>query len=312
MEGAGARTVVFGYGELAVASVYSLKSAGADLVAAVIPSNRTGQDVEQFKAFAEQQQLPVLIQPPRKAVEPFVRQLRELQPDFLLVWSYPMILPKSVIEVPKRGAFNMHGGVLPEYRGGHVMQWAIINGEKETGMTLHYIDEGIDTGPIVAESRFSIDWHDDAAVVRDKLKSAGSALLKEWWPAVLAGRAPRRTQDESRARYYRLRTQEDGLIQWSQSNISIYNLVRALVSPWPGAYTFHRSCKLTIWKVEPIGESGQAFGGEVGQVVGIGSSGVIVRTGEGVLAIRSIEYEGGILNESAVSEVLTVGDLLGR
>lgn len=289
----------------------SLVTAGANLVAAVIPSNRTGTDVDHFKTFAAQHGLPVLVQPPRKAVEPFVLQLRALDPDFLLVWSYPMILPKAIIEVPTGGAFNMHGGILPEYRGGHVMQWAIINGEKETGITLHYIDEGIDTGPVVAESRFPIEWNDDAASVRDKLKRAGSALLKQWWPVVAARQATSRAQDERRACYYRLRTQEDGLINWMQSSISIYNLVRALVPPWPGAFTYIKGRKVIIWQAipQPGGLSESTFA--AGRVADIGDVGAIVKTGDGHLAIYKAEVEGRVLIGAALKELISAGETIG-
>ena len=309
--GGSARTVVFGYGELAIVAVESLVSVGAELVAAVIPSNRTGHDVDQFRTFSERSGLPVLVQPPRKSVDPFVQQLRELSPDFILVWSYPMILPKSVINVPRRAAFNMHGGILPEYRGGHVMQWAIINGEKETGITLHYIEEGIDTGAIVAESRFSIDWNDDAASVREKLKSHGRQLLKEWWPLVAAGQTPKRVQDEQRAQYYRLRTQEDGLISWNQSSLAIYNLVRALVSPWPGAYTYVRGHKLTVWRVDPVQGRGEGVGFLPGRIVAIDDSGATVLTGDGSLVLQKVEIDGCILTGRALQDLVKVDEELG-
>lgn len=312
MGGYKSRTVVFGYGELGIAAVEALRAAGADLVGAVIPSNRTGHDVELFKAFAERQGLPVMAQPPRKAIEPFVEQLRALHPDFILVWSYSMILPKTVIEVPRYGALNMHGGILPEYRGGHVLQWAIINGEKETGITLHYMDEGIDTGPVVAESRFPIEWSDDAASVREKLKQVGMALLKEWWPAVSEGRAPRRAQDESRARYYRLRTQEDGLIDWNRSSVSIYNLVRALVPPWPGAFTYLKGRQVIVWQVTPGQSDSHRQEYPAGSVVDIGDMGATVKTGDGCLVIRKAEVEGQVIGGADLKRLVSMGEMFGN
>src|SRR5262249_59779668 len=117
---------------------------------------------------------PPCVQPPRSRVEPFVEELRALAPDVLVIWSYSMILPESVIAVPRRGAVNVHGGLLPAYRGPHVLHWAIINGEAETGATLHYVDAGIDISPVIAAERFPIEPEDDAASVRAKLCTAGA------------------------------------------------------------------------------------------------------------------------------------------
>ncbi|MBA3768493.1 MAG: methionyl-tRNA formyltransferase, partial [Acidobacteria bacterium] len=209
------RVIVFGYGELGVAAVEALTNVGAQVLGLVMPSNRTDPDLETSRTFAAARSLPILTQPLRRQCKPFIEQLRSLAPDLILVWSYSMILPPAILEIPRAGCVNLHGGLLPEYRGGHVMQWAIINGERETGMTLHYMDEGVDTGPVIAEESFPIEWEDDAASIRGKLKDAGVHLIKEYWNAITGGTAPRISQDESRARYYRLRTPEDGLIDWS-------------------------------------------------------------------------------------------------
>ena len=132
------------------------------------------------------------------------------------------------------------------------MQWAIINGEIETGVTLHYIDEGIDTGPVIAQARFPIEWKDYAMSIQQKLKVAGVRLITDYWPDIAAGTVTRLPQDNSKARYYRLRTTDDGRIDWSSSNVTIYNLVRSLVSPWPGAFTFLHRQKLVLRKVTPV------------------------------------------------------------
>jgi methionyl-tRNA formyltransferase len=306
-----ARTLIFGYGELGVTAAETLIDAGAEVVGLVAPSNRTGPDVDLVRSFAAQQGLPVYLQPPRKQSAPFVEQLRALNLDIILVWSYSMILPPDVIDVPRLGCVNVHGGLLPEYRGGHVMQWAIINGETETGVSLHYIDEGVDTGPVIAIKRFPIEWEDDAATVRQGLKAAGQELLKEWWPAIATGTAPREQQDEFRAAYYRLRTPDDGLIDWRASNTDIYHLVRALVRPWPGAHTFLRGRKVVVWRAEPLDalSEGKRIPGVVSNV---NLEGIRVATGEGDLMIREIQIDHTLVDLDSAETGISVGDRFGQ
>jgi len=279
--------VVFSYGDIGSAAIATLADVGAQILALVLPSNRVGPDVEIARAAARAAGLPTLVQPPRERVEPLVEELRVLAPDVIVIWSYPMILPRSVIEVPRRGCVNVHGGLLPDYRGPHVMQWAIINGESETGVTLHYADAGIDTGPVIAGERVPIDPEDDAPAVRGKLQKAGSRLLRAWWPTIADGTAPRVPQDESRAKYYPLRTPEDGRIDWTAPATTIHNLVRALAAPWPGAFTRLGTEKLVLRRVAVLaGESASTRPGIVGSVDGRGAR---VGTGRGELLIVNAE-----------------------
>ena len=300
--------VVFGYGELGTSAVEALTDAGANIIGMVAPSNRAGQDIEQFKSFAEKKGISLLHQPPRKAISPFLEQLQSLNPDVILVWSYTMILPGSIIGIPSRGSVNVHGGLLPEYRGGHVMQWAIINGESETGVTLHYMDEGIDTGPIIAQERFPITWRDNAVSVKSNLQKVGMELIKQWWPKISMGTAPRIVQDEAAANYYRLRNSDDGAINWSQSNSEIYNLVRALVHPWPGAFTFHRGKKIVVRKTVTLRCQDNRI---AGLVKDIGDDGLRISSGEGDLILQSVEIGGQVLKCKNMKEVFSIGDVLG-
>ncbi|MBI5816637.1 MAG: hypothetical protein HZB29_13625 [Nitrospinae bacterium] len=157
-------------------------------------------------------------------------------PKLGVICSYSRILWRDLIQAFPMGVVNLHGGKLPEYRGANVLQWAMINGEKETAVTLHYVDEGIDTGPVIAERKVSIEDCDTALTLREKLAGAGEALLAEWIPRLAASRVPAKTQDESRARAWPRRKPEDGLIDWSWPDEKIQNLTRALVPPWPGAF----------------------------------------------------------------------------
>ena len=282
--------IVFSYGDMGPAAFAALAEAGAQVLALVLPSNRVGHDVEIARTAARAAGLPVRVQPPRDRIDPFVRELETLAPDAIVIWSYSMILPAAVIGVPRRGCVNVHGALLPSYRGPHVLQWAIINGETETGVTLHYVDAGIDTGPVIAEERFPIGPEDDAPSVREKLRVAGSRLLRRWWPAIAAGTAPRVPQDESLAKYYPLRTPEDGRINWSAPAVSIHNLVRALAAPWPGAFTQLGREKLVLRRVVVTRRDGaSAAPGVVSLVDGRGAR---VGTGSGELLIVGAEMDG--------------------
>jgi methionyl-tRNA formyltransferase len=284
------RVVVFGYGELGRVALDTLARLDVAPVAVVLPGNRRGHDVESVAADARARGHRLLTQPPRSAIAPFLADVRGLQPDLLLVWSYSMILPQALIDVPRLGAVNVHGGLLPEYRGGHVLNWALINGETETGVTLHYIDAGIDTGPVIAQQRFPIAANDDAASVQRKLETTGQELLGSWWPSIADGTAPRTPQDESRARYHAMRTADDGRIDWTGSSTAIANLVRALVAPWPGAFTFLADAKLVVRRVEPVDVGNPAA--EAGTVTRVDDNDVRVATGSGALRLLSVEIDG--------------------
>jgi UDP-4-amino-4-deoxy-L-arabinose formyltransferase/UDP-glucuronic acid dehydrogenase (UDP-4-keto-hexauronic acid decarboxylating) len=283
------RVVVFGYGPLALAALDTLERLGVAPVGVVVPGNRRGADVDLVAARATSDGVPLLVQPPRKAIPPFLDAVDRLQPDLLLVWSYSMLLSPELIARARLGAVNVHGGLLPEYRGGHVMNWAIANGEQETGTTLAYLDDGIDTGPVIAERRFPIEWRDDAVSVREKLRAAGETLLETWWPSIENGTAPKVPQDESRARYHRMRTAEDGRIDWSSTNIAIYNLVRALAAPWPGGFSGVGDTRIVLRRVEPVDVVGAAA---PGTVIQCDADGIIVAAGSGAVRLVACEIDG--------------------
>ncbi len=285
-----ARVIVFSYGPLGVALLDALQRLGVEPAAVVVPGNRDGADVDLVASNAKARGLPLLVQPRRAGLAPFLDAIRAIRPDVLLVWSYSMLLPDELIALAPRGAVNVHGGLLPEYRGGHVMNWAIVNGERETGVTLAYLDAGIDTGPVIAQRRFPIEAGDDAASVRDKLQATGQALLSEWWPAIESGTAPRTPQDESRARYHRMRTAEDGRIDWSASSDAIANLVRALVAPWPGAFLLIGDTRVVVRQARPIARDVPAV--EPGTVLRSDAGGMCVASGNGTVELLAVEIDG--------------------
>ena len=256
--------------------------------------NRQNLDVEFTKDIARKNNLAIITQPLKKDNFEFIKQVYKLKPDLIFIWSYSMILPVEIIKIPVLGCINMHGGLLPEYQGAHVMGWALVNGEKETGQTLHYIiDEGIDTGPIIAQEKFAIDFQDDANDIRKKLKKAGVKLIHRWWNSIILNCAPRIIQDKSKMKYYRLRTPDDGLIDWSYNNIKVYNIIRTHVKPWSGAYSFCKNKKILIWKAKP-GISNVNCEAKPGYILDVSSDEIQVVTGDGLLCIYELEMDGNV------------------
>lgn len=295
------RVVVFGFGEPLLAALDTFARLSIKPLAVVVPGNRSGEAVDQVKDAAQAYGLPVLTQPPRSRIAPFVSAVSQLRPDFLFVWSYTMLLPVELLQVAANGGVNLHAGSLPDYRGGHVLNWALINGERETAATLHVIDAGIDTGPVFAERRVPIAPDDNILVVHHKLIAAGASLLQEWWPRIERGDARAVPQDETRARYYRMRTADDGRVDWTQSSDQIHNLVRALVAPWPGAFSVVNGTRIVWRKVTPLGD---VHGVVPGTVLELREGTVKIAAGSGAVMIDAAEING---SPASVSELMKAG-----
>ncbi len=207
----------------------------ADVLAIVQASIRPGQNAE-LQALATEAQAPLLVQPSWRdgAYAGFVAGLKTLEPDLFVINSYAMILRPDLLGVPRRGAVNIHGALLPHYRGANVTEWALINEERTSGVTMHVVDAGIDTGPIVAQATVPLDFTDTWFDVRQRINEATRGLLADKMPAVLAGGYEATPQGEGR--HWPRRSTKDGQFEWSLPLRQIYNLVRALVAPHPGAF----------------------------------------------------------------------------
>lgn len=199
----------------------------------------------------------VILQPSRSEVEDyscFVKRVQGLNADLAVCFSYDMILKKEVLQSFPKGIFNIHGALLPKYRGGNVLNWVIINGEKETGVTLHLMQETVDSGPIVLQKKVNIEFEDTALTLRSKLNDAGRDLLSEFWGLVTDDKIEAEPQNEEEATTVSKRRPEDGLFDWSWDTVRIYNMIRALVKPWPGAFYYENGKKITIDSFMPFGE----------------------------------------------------------
>ncbi len=232
------KAVVFAYHNVGVRCLSVLLAHGVD-VALVVTHQNNPKETIWFDSVAELAALhgiPV-ITPDNPNTPEVVAQIRALQPDFFFSFYYREMLKRELLEIPKQGALNMHGSLLPKYRGRVPVNWAIIHGETETGATLHYMTEKPDNGAIVAQQAVPILPNDTAFEVFQKVTVAAEMALNACLPDLLAGRADAVQQDLSKGAYFGGRKPEDGIIDWTQSAQAIHNLVRAVAPPYPGATT---------------------------------------------------------------------------
>lgn len=211
--------------------------------------------------------------------------LRELAPDFLFSFYYRNMIEREVLDIPRRGALNLHGSYLPRYRGRVPVNWAVINGETETGATLHYMVEKPDAGDIVDREKVEIAFTDTALDVFNKVTEAAVTVIGRSFPLLVAGTAPRQPMDLAAGSYFGGRKPADGLIDWTKSAVQIYNLVRGVTHPYPGAFTFRDGKKLIVWQAWPV--TGNGAPGVI-----VSTRPLLVGTGDGLLEIRTLQEEG--------------------
>lgn len=207
--------------------------------------------------------------------------IRSLRPELIFSFYYRDIIPAEILEMPRLGAFNMHGSLLPKYRGRACVNWAIIHGETETGPTLHWMTKRPDEGDIVDQERVPIDGGDTAMDVMLKIADAAEAVITRNLPLLESGKAPRREQDHSQATYFGGRRPEDGKIDWTASAREICNLVRAVTHPYPGAFAMLDGENLFIWKATPLDENVSSHPGTV-----ISTDPFLVAAGKGVVRVE--------------------------
>jgi methionyl-tRNA formyltransferase len=290
------KIVFMGTAELSCASLEKLAANGNFSVAAVVtqPDKPKGRDLRltpsPVKVLAEKLNLPVL-QPLKARDEQFITQIRDLQPDLMVVVAYGQILPQRLLDVPRHGCLNVHTSLLPKYRGAAPIQWAIADGEPETGVTLMKMDAGLDTGPVLAIRRTPILPADDSQTLHDRLAQLGAELLVETIPAYMAGTVVPHPQPESGANYAAKIKKEDGRIDWTWPAEKIWNRLRAF-TPWPGAFAFlpaePKPQLLKIWKAGVAAASAPP-----GTVVAADQAGIVVGCGQGALRILELQREGG-------------------
>lgn len=253
--------------------------------------------VNPVKQIALDKEIPTL-QPKKAKEEDFIKKLEEYNPDIIVVAAYGQILPKSILDLPKHGCINVHTSLLPKYRGASPIQWAIMNGDEKTGVTIMDMDVGLDTGDIIIQRDVFLDDNETADTLHDKLAICGGDLLVEALDLIEDGKAERIKQDETNASYVGTIDKSLGNIDFSMPAIEIERRIRGL-NPWPSAYTFLNGQNLKVWEADVINDkqvsSEQEKTGEEqipGQVIEILDDSLLVKTGDGYLKICEIQLAG--------------------
>jgi len=239
-----------------------------------------------IKQFAAARGLPIF-QPPTLRQPDYIAQLHDLAPDVIIVAAYGLLLPRDVLTIPPRGCINTHASLLPRHRGAAPIIAAILAGDAETGITLMQMDEGLDTGPMLAQRAIPIGDDDTTGTLTPKLANLATELLSETLPRILAGEIVPQPQDHARATMFKQIKKEEGLIDWTRSAIEIAQRVRAF-NPWPSAFTFWNGVQL---KLLCAGAADAKSNLEIGRVVPLGKE-IAVTTGNGVLILREVQLAG--------------------
>lgn len=219
-----------------------------------------------------------------------IEKIQLIKPDIIVVVAYGKILPKEVLEIPVFGCINIHASLLPKYRGAAPIQWAIIKGETETGITAMLMDAGLDTGDILIQRKIKIDKKDTASSLHDKLSLLGAEVLEKTLYLLERNELQPIKQEHEKATYAPMLRKEDGLIDWKQSADVVYNLVRG-TNPWPGAYTFHNERRITILNGDPI--LNVKKGHHPGEVIDIvKNEGFVVSCGIGAFFVKQLKPSG--------------------
>lgn len=287
------KVLFMGTPDFAAVTLDKLIHSKHDLIGAVTQPDKQkgrGQEVSfsPVKELALAHSVPVY--QPNKAKEPeFLEKVKELAPEVIVVAAFGQILPKALLEIPPYGCINVHGSLLPKYRGAAPIQYSIIDGEQETGITIMYMDVGIDTGDMILQSSLPIAKDETGGSLFDKMAQLGADLLLEALDQLEAGTAVRIPQDNDKATYVKMLNKDMGELDFTQSADKLERLIRGL-NPWPSAYTYLDGKTLKLWQAGV--EAMDAGDAEPGQVIELRKDALVVAAGEGVLVIRELQLEG--------------------
>lgn len=285
------RAVFMGTPEFAVPTLQALIDHHQVEAVVTQPDKQRGRGKKvQFppvKEKAVDHEIPVY-QPQKARDEEFVEILREINPDVIVVVAYGQILPESILNIPKYGCINVHGSLLPKYRGAAPIQWAVLDGEEKTGITTMYMEKGLDTGDMIDKAEIVLDPKETAGTLHDKLMEIGANLLLETLEKLENETAVRIKQNDSESCYASMLTKEMGQINFSKSAREIECLIRGM-NPWPSAYTSLNGKTLKVWEAEVLTENP---GEEPGTVIDVTKDAIVVACKEGALKLLEIQMAG--------------------
>lgn len=284
------KIIFMGTPDFAAASLEALIASRHEIQAVVTqpdkPKGRKGElTPSHVKVIAKREGIKVY-QPLKVRDEEFVKTLRAYNPDVMVVVAFGQIIPLSILKMPKYGCVNIHGSLLPKYRGAAPIQWAVLDGEKETGITTILMDEGIDTGDILLKKTIKIDTDETSGSLFDKLKALGAETILETLDELEKGSITPTKQGESPTAYAKMLTKAMGLIDFTRSAKELDCFVRGM-DPWPSAYTLLAGKTLKLWKVRAVEKSGKA-----GSVIEIGKESFTIACGEGAIEVLEVQLEG--------------------
>lgn len=286
------RVIFMGTPEFSVGTLEALIEAGHEVVLAVTqPDKQKGRGkAVQFppvKECALAHGIPVF-QPKRVREPECIEELRKYHADVMVVVAFGQILPKEILEMPKYGCVNVHASLLPKYRGAAPIQWAVIDGEKVSGVTTMQMDEGLDTGDMILKTEIVLDEKETGGSLHDKLADAGAKLCVETLKAIEDGTATFTKQGESTTAYAKMLDKKLGQIDWTKPAAEIERLIRGL-NPWPSAYTNWNGKVMKIWEAEVEDRTSDA---PAGTIVNVTKQSFSVQTGEGQLKVLALQIPG--------------------
>lgn len=286
------KAVVLAYNKIGCVGIEALLKSGVEIAAVFTHKDNPNENLW-FPSVAElaaSKGIPVFA--PEDVNHPlWIERIKAMKPDFLFSFYYRELIKGELLSVAKKGSLNLHGSLLPKYRGCAPINWAVINGETETGVTLHYMTEKADEGDIVAQEAFKIGADDTALDVHGKAAVAAAKLLAKTLPLLKSGKAPRKKQDSKKASYFGRRTAADGQIDWSKSASEVRNLVRGVTKPYPGAFSFLGEKKFLFWQASEIKVPAKV---KTSPGLILSTNPLTVACGKNALKIEFGQLEGGL------------------
>jgi len=304
------KTVVLAYHNIGCTGIKALLDHGFDVQAVFTHQDdpHENQWFDSVTEIAAERDLPVFA--PDNINHPlWVERIRQLAPEVIFSFYYRSMIGKEILDIPSQGCFNLHGSLLPRYRGRCPVNWVLVNGENETGVTLHYMDERPDNGDIVAQERVPITDTDTAITLHQSLNAAAGRLLERTLPLLLTNKVTRIPQDQTQASYFGGRRPEDGEINWEQRADQVCNLIRAVTRPYPGAFSYLGNRQCLFW-------SARATEGRKDQSAGmvLSTHPLVINCGQGAVTIQSGQMADGLFmsgNQLAIDLNLTAGMRFG-
>jgi len=284
------KCVVLAYHSMGCAAIGELLDAGFEIQAVFTHRDKAGENIwfDSVAEFAGSRGIPVYA--PESINHPvWVNRIRAMAPDLIFSAYYRDIVKQEILDIPRCGAVNLHGSLLPKYRGRVPINWAIINGETETGVTLHYMTAKADAGDIIDQEKIAISDDDTAKSLFLKAVAAAKVMLKRTLPLLAQGKAPRKPQNEAEATTFGGRRPADGEIDWQKSACEVRNLVRAVTRPYPGAFSFLGDRKCFFWSVKVVPNTANAAPGTV-----ISADPLVIACGKDAIEVEYAEFENGV------------------